>query len=939
MIERFMAWIAPTASDPELAYQQLLLNVFLVLLAGADLLWVVVSMVFASDQQGQAMNSVYGFALLLAFAIAQRFVQRGQVVLATSITMLAIFVVMMSTGLFYELPDSYLATGLFVLVGLAWFITQKLFNQVYGSNQPLEHHAQERLHELEQKMAVLQTSDERHRTLLCNFPNGAAFWFDPDLRYKIANGTILPLLGLPQESVEDKTIWEVWPSELCSFVETRYRSALAGETRIDEISYEDHIFSSHVSPIRNLQGEVIAGAAVIQNITERKQAEERLRHVEDIYRQAIAAAGGVPYQKDETTAEYTFMGEGIQELIGYSAQEMTPDLWATICMENILRESRVSFSTQEEIDRIWAGVTDIWTADYRILSHGKELWVADTAVRMRDEQGHPMASIGLLQDITERKQAEAELRHAKDAAEAASQAKAEFLANMSHEIRTPLNAIIGMTGVLLDTSLTSEQYDFTEMIRNSGDTLLGLINDILDFSKIDSGKMEIETIPFDLVSCIEETLDLFAAQANQKGLDLVFDPAPHMPRTIISDPSRLRQILTNLIGNAIKFTAQGEVVITVDSQPKNGYHLLHFTVRDTGIGISEEGATRLFQAFSQVDASTTRRYGGTGLGLAISRRLSQLMGGELWVESKPGDGSTFHLSILAQDSPLQLQPHSTIPTSLEGKRVLLVDDHPITLEILTRQLRTWQMKPVAVRSGAAALERLAMGELFDAAILDRQMPAMDGLTLAAHIRQDSQSAELPLIMLSSIGNGLGQVKGLDFAAVLDKPVKQAHLQKALIGILGQEAVARSATPPASRFDPTLAQNLPLRILLTEDNVVNQKVAQHMLGRLGYRVDIAANGIEALQALQRQSYDVLLMDVQMPDMDGLEATRRICAQWPPEERPYIVAMTAHALMGDEEKCRAAGMDDYITKPVQIEKLIAALERSWASLHRDSNVSTA
>jgi PAS domain S-box-containing protein len=885
MIERFVAWIAPTASDPALAYQQLLLSIFLTLLAGAGLLFLAASM------------------------------------------------------LFYDIRGLYLGSGLLLIVGAFWFVTRKLFSQIGGNSQQVEQQVEERTRELRQKTETLQTSDEMYRSLLRNFPNGAAFWFDHDLRYKIASGTIFPWLGIPEGAIEDKTIWDVWPSELCSFLETRYRAALAGETTVDDVPYGDHIFLSHVLPVRDAQGEVIAGMAIIQDITERKQTEERLRHVEDIYRQAIAAAGGVPYQKDEATSVYTFMGEGIQELIGYSAQEITPDLWAKICLENILRESRVSFSTQEEIDRIWARVSDIWTADYRILAHGQERWLADTAVRMRDEHGNPIASIGLLQDITGRKLAEGELRQAKEAAEAASHAKAEFLANMSHEIRTPLNAIIGMTGVLLDTPLTAEQYDFTEMIRNSGSTLLSLVNDILDFSKIESGKMDVETIPFDLVSCVEETLDLFAAQANQKGLDLVFDAAPHTPNTIISDPSRLRQILTNLIANAIKFTAQGEVVVTMDSQPQEGYHLIHFAVRDTGIGISEEGIMRLFQAFSQVDASTTRRYGGTGLGLAISRRLSHLLGGELWVESEQGVGSTFHLTIQAQASPLQLQPHSVIPTSLAGKRVLVVDDHSITLDILTRHLRAWQMTPVAVNSGAAALEQFAMAGPFDVAILDRLMPEMDGLALAAHIRQHPQGTQLPLVLLSSIGNGLAQAKELDLAAVLDKPVKQAHLQKTLIGILGQEAVVRKSAPPGSRFDPTLAQSQPLRILLAEDNVVNQKVAQHILGRLGYRVDIAANGIEVLQALQRQRYDVVLMDVQMPDMDGLETTRRIFAQWPPEQRPYIVAMTAHALMGDEEKCRAAGMDDYITKPVQLEKLIAALERGWASLHRDSRVNRA
>jgi CheY-like chemotaxis protein len=399
----------------------------------------------------------------------------------------------------------------------------------------------------------------------------------------------------------------------------------------------------------------------------------------------------------------------------------------------------------------------------------------------------------------------------------------------------------------------------------------------------------------------------------------------------VGDPTRLRQILTNLVGNAIKFTEQGEVVLTVmlDSGEAGGEpacNHLHIAVRDTGIGISPEGITRLFRSFSQVDTSMTRRYGGSGLGLAISRRLSQLMGGNLWVESVPGEGSTFHFTLEFQDSPVQLHPQNALPATFEGKRILLVDDHLMTLEILERQLRAWQMIPVATNSGAAALAKLAAGERFDLAILDRQMPGMDGLALAAQIRQEPAYTKLPLVMLSAIGNNSSRSHELNFAAVLDKPLKQSHLQKALASVLAQETISRQPEAVTSRFDTTMAQRLPLRILLAEDNLVNQKVAQHMLVRLGYRVDVAANGEEVLQALERQDYDVVLMDVQMPEMDGLEATRQILARWSPAQRPYIIAMTAYALMGDAEKCLAAGMNDYISKPIRLEKLVTALEGS-------------
>jgi PAS domain S-box-containing protein len=648
----------------------------------------------------------------------------------------------------------------------------------------------------------------------------------------------------------------------------------------------------------------------------RKREEKRLRELEDVYRRAIAAAGGVPYRKDEVDWIYTFVGEGILELTGYSAQEMTPDLWASISKIDIFRGALAGLTYDEALRRVKSGEVDAWTEDCLIVNRqGEERWVADTSVEIRDEEGNSIGSIGLLQDITERKRTEEALRKAKEAAEMAARTKAEFLANMSHEIRTPLNAIIGMTSLLLDTPLIAEQRDFTDTIRSSGNTLLTLINDVLDFSKIEFGKLDLEIAPFDLIHSIEEILELFAVHAHQKGLELTYFIMPNTPTALMGDPSRLRQILTNLVGNAVKFTAKGEVTITVDGTPEESHHLLHFAVRDTGIGILEEDRAHLFESFSQVDASTTRRYGGTGLGLAISRHLCELMGGEMWLESKAGTGSTFHFTIQVSSAYVQPMPAGVVHGALTGKRVLVVDDHPSSREMLSGQLHAWQMMPVVVDSGEAALERLDAGEGFDVALLDRQMPGMDGLTLAARLRQHSP-----------IGNrSTQQVKSLDFAALLTKPVKQAQMLRTLTEVLTQQPIAPSMQP-VSDFDPTLALRLPMRILLAEDNVVNQKVAQHTLARLGYRVDIAADGVEVLLALQRQPYDLILMDVQMPEMDGLETTRLIRAQWPAEQQPYIIAMTAHALTGDYEKCLAAGMDDYVSKPIQLEKLVTALEGS-------------
>jgi PAS domain S-box-containing protein len=722
-------------------------------------------------------------------------------------------------------------------------------------------------------------------------------------------------------------------------------------------------------PIRDKKGTIIGSVVAGRDITDRKRQEKALRESEERFRLALRNApvsvsaqdrdlrftwayNQRTAQPEEIIGKFDadiFMPEDAEHLTAIKRRvldeniEIREQMWLDrpggrmfldVCFEPIydetgrtigvgtatvdltpmkIVEEALSKSRDELELRVQERTEELSQANKRleavnlnlideIKNHTKaraELQTAKEDLEIINEELHV--------EIEEHKQTEEQLLKAKEAAEAAARAKAEFLANMSHEIRTPMNAIIGFTQLLLDEPLDPTQRENMEQIRTNGDALLTIINDILDFSKMESDKVVLEEYQFNLRQCVEESLDLVALKAADKGLNLAYTIDKNVPDTIIGDIGRLRQILGNLLSNAVKFTDEGDVTVSVSVDETNQ---IHFAVQDTGIGIPQGRMNLLFQPFSQMEPSTTRLYGGTGLGLVISKRLVELMGGRTWAESEVGKGSTFHFTIEASSG--QLEPAAVSP-QLIGKSVLIVEDNKTNRRILNRQVYDWGMVPMAVSSGQEALRYIQRGDNFDIVILDTDLLTMDSHELEEKIRKYNKT--LPLVLLASLGKRIPPNH-----AYLTKPIKPLQLHKVLTNILPNQPSQSPVKP--SEVDRTV-QTSPLRILLAEDNVSSQKVAQQMLKKLGYKVDTVANGIEALHALERQHYDVVFMDIRMPDMDGLEATRIIRQRWP-DNGPKIIAITAYALEGDREKCLEAGMNDYVAKPVQKEDLARALK---------------
>jgi PAS domain S-box-containing protein len=624
-----------------------------------------------------------------------------------------------------------------------------------------------------------------------------------------------------------------------------------------------------------------------------------------------------------------FINPEAERILGWSNAEVVGRDVFAIISNSVEQRVPLGFTSREAFEAHIAKGQRYLNWDAHLVRRDSSQFPASYVVSPILNAGVLTGAVLLFRDVTERKRAETELREARQAAEAANEAKSEFLANMSHEIRTPMNGVVGMTELLLATRLDGVQRQYCEMLHKSADALLGIINDILDFSKIEAGKCELESVEFAVRQVIEDVAVLLAAGAQRKGLELVCLVHPAVPSVLRGDPARLRQILTNLIGNAVKFTDQGEVVIRVLlDREQDDDAVIRFEVSDTGIGIPQDKMHRLFRSFSQGDASTTRRYGGTGLGLAISQRLVQLMGGEIGVESTLGVGTTFHFTTRL-GKPLEPLPLEPIPVNLAHLRVLVVDDNETNRKLLAALVGGWGMRPDCVADAAHALGMLHRGQVaadpYRMAIIDMQMPRMDGLELTRVIRGDDQFDSLPIIMLTSI-SGRGQIERASAAGVsgyLTKPVRQSQLFDCLVATISsfsQQGATPSRTLITENLLPAIRPTAHQAVLVAEDNVVNQKVIVGMLTRLGYRVDVVDNGEEAVRAVSRNRYAAVMMDCQMPRMDGLEATRQIRAAG---QQVPIIALTASTLSEDLAACREAGMSSTLSKPVSLETLAAAL----------------
>ena len=718
---------------------------------------------------------------------------------------------------------------------------------------------------------------------------------------------------------------------------TRAFNSMAGEIRGQQETLEARVQA-------RTQELSSANSKLAGEVAERKRTEDALRESSELVMLLLDATPEAIYGID-TQGDCTFcnpsclrvlgyedskelLGKNVHSLIHYKKADGTP-YPAKEC--HIYEAFRTGHGTHVDNEVLWRKDGTSFPAEYwsRPLHRREEL----------------IGTVVTFVDVTQRRQAEQTLRDAKEAAEGANRAKSTFLATMSHEIRTPMNGILGMTELVLDTELTPEQRDNLALVRLSAESLLTVINDILDFSKIEAGKLEIESIPFDLRESLGETMKALGFRAHQKGLELIYEVQPDVPEAVMGDPGRIRQIIVNLVGNSIKFTERGEILLSVTQESESPEAAsLDFAVKDTGVGIPAEKQQRIFEAFSQADGSMARKYGGTGLGLTICTRLVDLMGGRIWVESLPGHGSTFHFTIrLTIQDTLSTRVAPVQPEELRNLPVLIVDDNFTNRRVLQGMLNRWGMRPTAVEGGRAALQALEIakstGRAFPLILLDGQMPEMDGFTLAELIQKDPELVGAAIMMLTSAGHvgDAARCRELGISAYLVKPVRQGELLDSIRHVL-QKTPEKRPAPLVTRHTLRETQNR-VKILLAEDNAVNQTLALRLLEKRGYAVSIAGDGQAALSALEKEPFDVVLMDIQMPNMDGFQATAAIReAEKSTGGHIPIIAMTAHALKGDEERCIAAGMDAYISKPIRTTELYAAIEKFTDASNAPADLAT-
>ena len=756
----------------------------------------------------------------------------------------------------------------------------------------------------------LRENEEKFRAIFENSADGVAIM--NDRCFLDCNGRLEELFGCSKAEILNKTPADFSPPCQHDGVPSgrkaaeEIKKALAGSRRFFIWTHQRKdgtVFESEVSLSRfSMKGRTYLQVTV-HDITVRRTLEKKLLQLSTAVEQSSSSVVITDLQ-----GRIEYVNSHFEQVTGYSSKEVLGN------RPSVLKSGEMSSDAYKQL---WETITSgkSWRGRFHNRKKNGELFWEDASIApLRDSSGSLTGYVAVKIDITKQIEAENELIKTKEAAVAATNAKSQFLAMMSHEIRTPMNGVIGMAGLLAETDLTPEQSEYVETIRLSGDSLLTIINDILDFSKAEAGKIELENQSFQLQEMLDSVIELVSPRIAQKGIDFICHIDQDLPRFIYGDATRLRQVILNLVGNAIKFTDRGEVAVEVHKLSGDDQQFtIQVDVIDTGIGIPDEKMDRLFRAFSQVDASTTRRFGGTGLGLVISAKLVERMGGTISVKSTAGQGSKFSFTMPTRVGVEEKSTLSIETPDLSHKHVLIVDDNPTNRRILSLQLKSWGMVPESLESGTLAVDMLKSNRHVDLLIVDMQMPGMDGATLARLIRGMRHRSQIPMILLTSMGQPEDPLEIALFDACVNKPIKQSVLYDTIVSTLSGRA-ARSAVVTTKLLQSDLSDQLPIRILVAEDNGINQKMAVHAFGKMGYQVDVVSNGLEAVTAVERIPYDVVFMDLQMPEMDGLEATREI-RNAGLGKAPIIIAMTANAMEEDRRQCLEAGMNDYVTKPVK------------------------